>query len=223
VKGTANKVMIRLLVPNGLTTGIFATVNCDVAAGSTPLPADFTITSNITSTTGVFALDTTALAGVNVECGAIGTGLGTLPQTSRKVVTLSTAGTLPNGALIGVIDITLNLPAGVTVQSSPSSLNAAILLPADGVVVLQGVAVGASNQLLTPSYVKGPPGKVGIRLVSGNGLSTGAFAAVNCDVAPGAAPLPSDFSITPNVTATTGVFDVNTAALSGVNVTISVK
>jgi hypothetical protein len=134
------------------------------------------------------------------------------------LVNLDTTGTLPAGKLIGAIDITLNLPAGVTVKASPSPLNAATLVPDAGVVVLQGAAATASSQFLTASYVQGTPNKVVIRLVNANGLATGTFAKVNCDVAAGSTPTTTGFSITSNVASTTGVFDVNTAALPGITV-----
>ena len=64
------------------------------------------------------------------------------------IVTLSTTGILPSGSLIGAIEITLNLPAGVTIKASPSPINAAMLVPDAGVVVLQGAAATVNSQLL---------------------------------------------------------------------------
>ena len=220
VPGATNKVVIRLANANGLATGAFATVNCDVATGSNPSTTGFSVSSNVAGTTGVFDLNTAALPGISVTYGAVASS--TPPASPGAVVTLSATGTLPTGTLVGAIDVTLNLPAGVSVKATPSPLNAAILVPDAGVIVLQGAAASASSQMLTATYVQGATNQVVVRLVNANGLPVGAFAKVNCDVASGSAPSATGFSITPNVAGTTGVFDLNTAALSGITVNYSV-
>jgi hypothetical protein len=154
-------------------------------------------------------------------CGGGGGGTPASPAPAAIAVTLSTTGTLPSGKLIGDIEITLNLPAGVTAKASPSLINASILVPNDGVIVLQGAAATAPTQILTAAYVQGTTNKVVIKLENPNGLGIGAFAKINCDVVSGSTPSITDFSITSNVAATTGVFDLDTAALSGVQVTSS--
>lgn len=155
--------------------------------------------------------------------GGGGGGGGTTANASPAVitVTLSTIGTLPSGKLIGDIEVTLNLPAGVTVKASPSLVNTSILVPNDGVIALQGAAATATTQILTATYVQGTTNKVVIKLINANGLGLGDFAKINCDVASGSTPSISDFSTTSNVASTTGVFDLDTAALSGVQVTSS--
>jgi hypothetical protein len=218
VPGTTNKVVIRLASATGLATGTFAIITCDVVTGSSPATTDFSITSNVASTTGVFDLNTAPLPGVQVTCSAVASS-ATQQATPGAVVTLSTDGTLPSGSLIGAIDVTLNLPAGVSVKAGPSPLDAATQVPDAGVVVLQGAAAAASSQLLTATYVPGTTNKVVLRLVNANGLATtGTFAKVNCDVASGSAPSATGFSITSNIASTTGVFDVNTAELPGITV-----
>jgi len=153
--------------------------------------------------------------------GGGGGGGGTAASPARITVTLSTVGNLPSGKLIGDIEITLNLPAGVTLKSSPSLINSSILVPNDGVIVLQGAAATAPTQILTATYVQGATNKVEIKLINANGLGIGEFAKINCDVASGSTPSISDISITSNVASTTGVFDLDTAALSGVQVASS--
>lgn len=75
-----------------------------------------------------------ALAG----CGG-GEGGGTPPpQSTKAIVTLSTAGTLADGAKIGSIDIIVNLPEGVTVKATPDSVTPSILIADSGVVVTSG-------------------------------------------------------------------------------------
>ncbi len=217
VPGPPGKVTIRLVNANGLATGAFATVNCDVAAGVTPAATDFSVTPNVAATTGIFDVNTAALSGVQVTFSAVA-GSAIQPTSPAVVVNLDTTGTLPVGTLIGAIDVTLNLPAGVTVKASPSPIDTATLVPDAGVVVLQGTAATAGSQFLNASYVPGTPNKVVIRLVNANGLATGTFAKVNCDVAAGSTPTTTGFTITSNVASTTGVFDVNTAALTGITV-----
>ena len=153
-----------------------------------------------------------------VGCGGGGGGGGTPASPAAVTVNLSTVGTLPSGKLIGDIEITLNLPAGVTVKASPSLINASILVPNDGVIVLQGGAATATTQILSATYVQGTTNKVVMKLINANGLGIGEFAKINCDVASGSTPSINDFSITSNVASTTGVFDLDTAPLSGVQV-----
>jgi len=154
-------------------------------------------------------------------CGGGGGGGSTTASPSVITVTLSTIGTLSSGKLIGDIDVTLNLPTGVTVKASPSLINSSILVPNDGVIVLQGGAVTATTQILSATYVQGATNKVVLRLINANGLGIGEFARINCDVAGGSTPSTSDISITPNVASTTGVFDLDTAPLPGVQVASS--
>src|SRR5262249_8516912 len=148
--GPPGKVTIRLVNANGLATGAFVTVNCDVAAGVTPTATDFSVTPNVAATTGIFDVNTAALSGVQVTFSAVA-GSATQPTSPAVVVSLDTTGTLPAGKLIGAIDITLNLPAGVTVKASPSPIDTATLVPDAGVVVLQGAAATAGSQFLNAS------------------------------------------------------------------------
>lgn len=153
--------------------------------------------------------------------GGTSTGGGSVVTTAQ--VTLSTTGN-PGVNKIGGIDITLNLPVGVTVKASPSPVNSAVLVPDSGVVVLQGEAATATSQMVLTTYVKETgtsPARISFRLVNADGIGTGTFAVVNCDVAAGSSPVPADFSVTPNI-APTGIFNVATAALAAVTTEFSV-
>jgi len=156
-------------------------------------------------------------------CGGGGASSGTpQPQVpTAAVVTLSTTGTVPSGDAIGGIDVTLNLPPGVTVKAAQNPP-----VTDTGVVVPQGTAANASSGTsFSPTYIPGTPGKVRIQLISSNGIPPNeAFAVVNCDIASGSSPVPTDFSISPNTgIAPTGVIDVanNGAALPTVTINFS--
>ena len=73
-------------------------------------------------------------------CGGGGSGGATVshPPVSAALVKLSTLNPTPGPALIGDIDVTLNLPAGVTLKSVASLNNPGQLEPAPGVLVLKG-------------------------------------------------------------------------------------
>ena len=150
-----------------------------------------------------------------------GCGGGGTSAPTKATVTLSTVGTLPSDKLIGDIEITLNLPAGVTVKASPSLVNPSIMIPNDGVIELQGAAATAANQIITATYAQGINNKIVIKLINANGLGIGNFAKINCDVVNGNSPSSNEISITPDVASTTGVFDLNTSALPEVQVSSS--
>jgi hypothetical protein len=142
-------------------------------------------------------------------CGGGGGGGASQPGA---VVTLSTSGTIPPGNSIKNIEITVGLPAGLSVAYAPSSANPAVNEPVAGVVALQGVAVGSTY---TARYTPGTR-ELNIVVINATGFSTGAFATINCD---GTTAQPASFVITPNLY-TTGVADGNTA-LPTVSVTAS--
>lgn len=153
--------------------------------------------------------------------GGDGGGGGAAQQPTTIAVALTTTGTLPSGNLIRGIDVTLNLPAGVTVNASPSAVNPSVLVPDSNVVVLQGGAVGADKSGITYSS-----GKVNLILIIPSGISTGSnFAVVNCIVPAGISVSSSNFTITPHTTLT-GVFDQTTSipsestSLTGVSVIV---
>jgi hypothetical protein len=118
-----------------------------------------------------------------------GGGGGSSAPPTTAIVKLSTSGTLPSGTLIGGIDVTLILPASVTVKSTtPPETDG-------GVVTASGVAGGS---LVVGNYSAATstlPGKVRIGLVNATGFGTGEFATVNCDIAAGNTPTAGGFSL----------------------------
>jgi hypothetical protein len=102
--------------------------------------------------------------------------------------------------VIGAIDVTVNLPSGVSVKSSPSTTNPAVLVMDPGVVVASGVAAGANTSTSFSVYTAATatlPGNVRVRLTNPvTGFGTGEFVTVNCDIAAGAFPTASDFNLT---------------------------
>jgi hypothetical protein len=146
-------------------------------------------------------------------CGGGGGGGGTSQPSA--VVTLAATGNL-QGNLIKAVDITIDLPAGVTVNATPSAANPSVLEPAPGVIVAAGSNIVASY---VPANA-GTLGKVHISLANSTGFGLGSFATINCVVAAGTASQAS-FVVTP---ATGGIFandGVNDIELTAANVTAS--
>lgn len=143
--------------------------------------------------------------------GGSGGGVGTAPPAPAKaIVKLSTSG--PGDARIGGVDVTLALPDGVTVKSAsnPPETDA-------GAVVPSGQA--AANSFVASVFTAGSPGTVHIALMNGNadGFGNGEFATITCELAPGATPVASDFTVLSST-----VSDINGADISGVTVTVGV-
>ncbi|MCM0080734.1 hypothetical protein L4X63_03930 [Geomonas sp. Red32] len=100
-------------------------------------------------------------------------------------VTISTTGTLPAGSLIGGIQLTLALPAGVTVKADPS--NGALL---SGVLTPSGV-LSSSSPLGFARYVAAQgsaPATVTLDFAQQNGFAAGQFATLICDYPAGTTP-----------------------------------
>ena len=146
-------------------------------------------------------------------CGGGGGGGGTPPpQLINAIVTLSTAGTLASGTKIGSIDITINLPDGVSIKATPDSNNPSILITDSGAVAASGAASG-SNALSLSTYTaatSSAPGKLIVKLINADGFATGEFAVINCDIASGKSPATADFSV-----AGFDARDLNGAAITG--------
>lgn len=131
---------------------------------------------------------------------------GTTPsQPTTAIVKLSTSGTLSSGTLIGGADITLALPAGVSVKSTtnPPQTDA-------GVITASGVAASSTTIAVYTVTTNTLPGKVRIMLVNANGFSTGEFVTISCDIAVGNSPTAAGFSLV-NFSAV----NVNGSAISG--------
>jgi hypothetical protein len=111
-----------------------------------------------------------------------------------------------------LINVTLSLPAGVTVASSPDSGNPAILVTNSGKVAASGVAVGGNTYMLATYEPAAAVAKVIIHVANPNGFTVGEFVTVNCDISAGHNPAVSDFSLSGFV-----VKDLNGVAINGLN------
>lgn len=142
-------------------------------------------------------------------CGGGGGGGGNgETQPTTAVLKISTQGSLAGGTQIGGINISINLPAGVTVKATADA-NSGLLVTDAGVVTASGAAAG-TNATVLAVYTAGPPATVSINLANPNGFSTGEFVTVNCDIAAGNSPKSADFSL-----ADFNAVDLNGAAVTG--------
>ena len=150
-----------------------------------------------------------------VSCGGGdggGSG-GTQPVTA--LMTLSTSGTLPAGAQISGIDVTITLPAGVTLKSTvnPPEVDS-------GVITWYGVSA-SSNTVALATYTaatNNAAGRVRIVIVTANGFSVGELCDVSSDIAKGSSPQAADFGI-----ASFAVSDQNGNVITGLTPSIAVE
>jgi hypothetical protein len=147
---------------------------------------------------------------VLVGCGGGGGGGGAffpVAQPTTAVVTLSTqvTTTLPANTIITGYDVTITLPAGVTVKSTNPPLT-------DAGVVTDNPA-GSSMDTNYTKAAGAIPGTVRIVIAKADGYSAGVFSKVNCNVAAGVTVKASDF---PHTFTASG-FD--TVAVSNVDIT----
>lgn len=133
---------------------------------------------------------------VVAACGGGGGGAG----PTRAAVTLGTSGILPAGVDgIGAVDLTLTLPAGVTVAATDQVTDA-------GVVTASGNAAGATAFGVYTAATATAAARVRVLIASsaGGGFGTGEFAKVNCALND-ASPAPADFSVAAGSFQTVGV------------------
>jgi hypothetical protein len=128
------------------------------------------------------------------NCGGGGGGGGTPApvQPTTAVLTLSTTvnGVMPANTIITGYDVTITLPAGVTVKSTtPPQTDS-------GVVTATGVAAGSSTTIagVYAAAAGATPGKVRFIIANGSGFSAGEFCKVTCDIAAGYNPSASAFT-----------------------------
>lgn len=144
-------------------------------------------------------------------CGCATTGKDASTQPATAMVTLSTEGALPPGSVIGGIDITLNLPPGVTAKADRTGATLA------GVVVHSGKAQGAiSVGKFTPA-AGAASGQVRVAVIKADGFGTGEFATLNLDIA-GAPPATTDFSTT-----AMSVTDINGRVINGLTASLALR
>lgn len=149
-------------------------------------------------------------------CGGDGGGgtSSTTPETPgapTAVLKLSTQGTLPAGTLIGGVDVTMNLPEGVTARADSAGATEA------GVVAASGDAQGGTAVAKYTDASGSTPGQVRAAVVKAQGFTTGEFVTINCDFT-GTAPTAAGFTV-----AALSVTDVNGVAITGLSVTPAVQ
>ncbi|OGW37537.1 MAG: hypothetical protein A2X58_11025 [Nitrospirae bacterium GWC2_56_14] len=129
--------------------------------------------------------------------GGGGTGGGSKvepdPVPTTAVVKLYTEGVLPEGTSLAGIGITINLPAGMTVQMDGDGKVAA------GTVEGSGVTAGKAT-LAEPDYTPATdtaPAKLSFVLAGtdAEGFGTGEFATVNCNVTAAVTPQATDITL----------------------------
>jgi hypothetical protein len=141
------------------------------------------------------------------HCGGGGGGGGNNGSTpTTAVLTLSTTvtGAIPATTTINGYDVTVRLPAGVTVEASPDSVNPAVLVTDPNVVTATGNATGAQISAVYTAAVGGTPAMVKVHIVSANGFSAGEFCTIACDISTGTNPSASDFA-QPTLDEATGI------------------
>ena len=140
-------------------------------------------------------LFSTVALSMTAGCGGGGGGGTPPPLPIKAVVTISTSGN-PLPAPIGGIEITLNLPSGVTVKAHDDNLQKVV---DTGVLTPLITPLDPSDSVLstgTYSAASPPtPGKVYIYVGTGSGFNTGDVVTVTCDIAPGSLPTAANFSL----------------------------
>ena len=147
-------------------------------------------------------------------CGG-GSGGGTPPATS-VVLTLSTSGTLPTGTLIGGVDTTIVLPAGLTLQSNLAKAvkaTASKVVTYSGVLTPSGVAASANAMALASSSVAD---HLNVKLANPAGFPTGEFVTATFSIPSGATYTDADFSASGTI-----VDDLNGVPITGITVGIT--
>jgi hypothetical protein len=163
----------------------------------------------------LIAMTLMLLAGCN--SGGNSSGGVIVQQQTEATVFISAAGTLPDGSTIGGVDLSLTLPAGVTVKATPGSLSA--FVPDEGIVSASGAAAESSKVYAMYTVAAGAtPGAVRILVANSTGFSTGEFVAVKCDVAGGNPPVATDFS-----SSAVKFVDGNGKAVTGLSTTVALK
>jgi len=122
----------------------------------------------------------------------------TTTTATTAVLTLMTSGTLSTsgtGTRIGTVQVTVSLPAGVTIKASPFSAGSTTMVADAGVVTASGAASGADLAMAIYRSGASSTHMVDVYIVKNSGFSTGEFATVNCDIASGYTPVAADFTL----------------------------
>lgn len=125
---------------------------------------------------------------------------------SIATVKLSTQGTVAAGSIKGV-EVTVTLPAGVTLKADANGI------PNAGVVVVSGVAPGGSSLVAKYTPISGStPGSVTISIANSTGFGAGEFVTITGDITSGLTPATSQFTLSG-----LAIFDGYGAGISGVS------
>jgi hypothetical protein len=114
-----------------------------------------------------------------------------IPAPAAGLLKISSAG---SAGVIGAIDVTVILPAGVKVKADATTGEAAA-----EVVTVSGVAAASANKLVAAKFTPaagGTPGQLHILLISSEGFGPGEFATVRFEVEGGTFPKADAFSVT---------------------------
>ena len=125
---------------------------------------------------------------------------------------MSIQGTVAPGTSIGAIDVTVNLPSGVTARA-----DAVTGETSPGVVVPSGNGLGSTIAAKYTAATTTAPGTIRIGVINSAGAKAGEMLALNLDIS-GAAPSVSGFG-------TTGlsVVELNGSALSGMAAALTLQ
>jgi hypothetical protein len=120
-------------------------------------------------------------------CGCSG---GTVQPSRTVVLALSTQGSAAAHSIRGV-EVTISLPAGVTVAADGSGT------PSEGALAASGGAAGGAVALAGhyTAASASAPATVTLVLVKTSGFDAGEFARVTCDLAGGTAPEAARFGL----------------------------
>jgi hypothetical protein len=157
------------------------------------------------------------LAGANNLSGVTADTVKPIVPTGG-VLKLQTNGTLAAGSSIGGLDVTLTLPASLTIATDSFGQ------PTAGVVVLSGAAAegtGAKTNSITNSRFDATTGKLRLLIANPSGMGVGEFITINFGVAAtvttiDAFPKATDFAI-----GATQVVDANAAAMPAITASVS--
>jgi len=149
------------------------------------------VTPSATVGTDVTSTGSDATSGT----GSTTTGGASLPAPTKGMLKMATSGA---ASTIAGIDVTVSLPAGVTVAANPVTGEVT-----NGVVTPSGVAavtIPGTQNAITARFVpasSGAPGQLHIVMANVPGFSPGEFATVQFDLATGTTlPLINAFSVT---------------------------
>jgi hypothetical protein len=137
----------------------------------------------------ILAISATVLS----ACGGGGGGSAVLPLPTTATISISTSGTLDPGVMIGGINVSLVLPSGVTVKSTPDALNPSVSVTNPGVVIVSGVT--GTNATAPYNTYDVADRKLNIYVIDPGGFGTGEFVKVRCNITLGDTPESSSFGL----------------------------